>query len=232
METNLEHKVAEAYKKQDASTNYQNKDELWKRISNTRNSGLPVNGFWRIAAVLLAIFFITGAFSAILFINYNKSRIALLENKNYDLQVLVDSLQFAEKQIVTKIEYVEKEKPVYIRVEKKSTLTEAENEEIGKLKSKIILQTKQFELETKNLQIKTDSLLNEIIALNIALGNKTNSIQSEKHGQPNFIELKSEKYEMPLQQNSQTANPKMKLQLFSSPNEKTNFDMNSTIFKK
>ncbi len=87
-------------------------------------------------------------------------------------------------------------------------------------------------METKNLQIKTDSLLNEIIVLNTALSNKTNATQSEKHPQSNLIELKPEKFEMPVQQNFHPVNPKMKLQLFSNPSEKTNFDMNSTIFKK
>ncbi len=87
-------------------------------------------------------------------------------------------------------------------------------------------------METKNLQIKTDSLLKEIIVLNIALSNKTNATQSEKLPQSNLIELKPEKFEMPVQQNFHPVNPKMKLQLFSNPNEKTNFDMNSTIFKK
>ncbi|MBK6285456.1 MAG: hypothetical protein IPF54_24825 [Draconibacterium sp.] len=96
MKTNLEHKVAEAYKKRDASTSYQNRDELWNRISNTRNSKLGVHGLWRIAAVLLAVFFITGAFSSILLINYNKSRIVQLERRNYELQILVDSLQSIE----------------------------------------------------------------------------------------------------------------------------------------
>ncbi len=118
MKTNLEHKVAEAYKKKDASTSYQNRDELWNRISNTRNSKLGVHGLWRIAAVLLAVFFITGAFSSILLINYNKSRIVQLERRNYELQILVDSLQNIAKQTVTEIKYIEKEKPVYIRVEK------------------------------------------------------------------------------------------------------------------
>jgi hypothetical protein len=232
MKTNLEHKIAETFKKQDASTSYHHKDELWNRISNSRNSKFVNHGFWRIAAVLLAIFFITGAFSSILLINHNKSKIVQLERRSNELQILADSLQNIAKQTVIEIKYIEKEKPIYIQVEKEPGLTEAKSEEIEKLKNKIILQTKQFELETKNLQIKTDSLLNEIIVLNMALSNKTDAVQKGKHPQSNLVDVKPEKLEMPLQQKFQQDNPKLKLHLFSNPNEKTNFDMNSTIFKK
>ncbi len=232
METNLEHKIAEAYKKKDATTSYHQKDELWNRISNGQNSKLGIHGFWRIAAILLAVFFVAGAFSNILFLNNYKTKIVHIERKNYELQTIVDSLQNIAPQIVTEIKYIEKEKPVYIQLEKVSDLSESDSEEVGKLKNEIILQTKQFELETKILQIKTDSLLNELIVLNNVLNKKSDALQIEKHTQSNLVELKTEKYEMPLQQPAKPANPKLKIQFFPSTNEKSNFDMNTTIFKK
>lgn len=232
METNLEHKIAEAYKKIDTSTSYPHKDELWDRIYNAQKSQIGLHGFWRIAAVLLAVFFVTGAFSSILFLNNYKTKIIQIEKRNFELQTIVDSFQNITPQIVTEIKYVEKEKTVYIPVEKVSGTSGAKSEEIEKLKNEIILQSKQFELETKILQIKTDSLLNELIVLNSALNKNSDALQNEKHTQSNLIELKTEKYEMPLQKPTQPTNPKLKIQLFPSTNKKTSFDMNTTIFKK
>ena len=232
MENHLEHKIAEAYQKKDASTSYPQKRLLWNRISNEQKSKSEVNGLWRVAAVFLAVFFITGAFAGILFVKNNMNQLAQVQKSNYELRVIVDSLQNKSPQTNTEIKYIEKEVQVFVPVEKEVAANEDDKEQLLSLKQENIQLKKQFEIETGIWQNKTDSLKLEIVALNNTLMEKSNAQNNEKNPPSNVFELKTEKYEMPLQQTTPPANPKMKLQLFTDPNEKTNFDMNTTIFKK
>lgn len=232
MEKHLEHKIEEAYQKKDVSTSYPQKEELWSRISNAQKSKSAVHGFWRVVAVLLAVFFITGAFSSILFINKNMKQLVHVEKTNYELHVIVDSLQNLTPRTITEIKYIEKEVKIFVPVEKGLVTNTLEKEQIKMLTQENIQLKKQFKTESAIWQNKSDSLKQELIVLNKTIEIKSDIQKKAKTPSSDVVELKPGKYEIPLQQPTQSANPKMKLQLFSNPDEKTNFDMNSTIFKK
>jgi len=232
MEKNLEHKIAEAFQNKDASTKYPGKEELWNRISNAQNSNAGVLGFWRAAAVILAMFFIGGAFSSILFINKKTNQLVQSERLNSELQNTVDSLLSITTETITEIKYIEKEVQVFVPFEKKLDKSEFEKEKILALQNENIQLRKQSKTEAGVWQNKTDSLVRELLVLNKMLEEKNNAADEIEKAQKNVVELKPEKYEMPLQQPTQSANPKLKIQIFPNPVEKTNFDMNTSIFKK
>jgi len=232
MENHLEHKTTEAFQKKDASTSYPQKEELWRRISNAQKSKSVVNGYWRIAAVFLAVFFITGAFAGMLFVNKNMKQLAQVEKNNSELHVIIDSLQNLTPRTITEIKYIEKEVKIFVPVEKNMVTNNLEKEQIKMLTQENIQLKKQFKTESAIWQNKTDSLLQEIVALNNTLMGNGKTKNKEKTASSNVVELKPEKYEMPLQQPTQSSNPKLKIQLFSNPEEKSNFDMNSSILKK
>ena len=229
---NLEHKIAEAYQKKDGKINYPNKKELWDRISKEHQSKSVVHGFWRIAAILIAVFFITGAFAGFGLLKKNMKQLATVEKSNYELRIIVDSLQNISLRTITEIKYVKEEVKVFVPVENKVNSNKAEKEQFLALKNENIRLNKQIELETAIWKNKTDSLLQELVALNNTLKEKEKTQNKLKITSSNVVELKPEKFEMPLQQPTHSTNPKLKIQIFPNPDEKTNFDMNSSILKK
>jgi len=232
MEKNLEHKIAEAYLKKDGEINYPKKKELWDRISKEHQSKSGVHGIWRIAAILIAVFFITGAFAGFVLFKKNLKQLVTVEKSNYELHFIVDSLQNVTPWTITEISYIEKEVKVFVPVENKIISNRVEKEQFLALQNENNRLNKQFEIETAIWKNKTDSLLQEIVALNNTLMENGKTKNKEKTASSNVVELKPEKYEMPLQQPTHSANPKLKIQIFPNPNEKTNFDMNSSILKK
>ncbi len=232
MEKNLEHKIAEAYQKKDAEINYPKKKELWDRISKEHQSKSVVHGFWRIAAILIAVFFITGAFAGFVLLKKNLKQLATVEKSNYELRTIVDSLQNASPRTITEIKYITEEVKVFVPVENKINSNMVEKEQFFALKNENSRLNKQFEIETAIWKNKTDSLLQELVVLNNTLKEKEKTQNKVKNPSSNVVELKPEKYEMPLQQPTHSANPKLKIQIFPNPDEKTNFDMNSSILKK
>jgi hypothetical protein len=232
MEKNLEHKIAEAYQKKDNEIYYPKKKELWDKISKEHQSKSVVHGFWRIAAILLAVFFITGAFAGFVLLKKNLNQLATVEKSNYELRVIVDSLQNIFPRTITEIKYIKKEVKVFVPVENKINSNKVEQEQFLALKNENSRLNKQLVIETTIWKNKTDSLLQEIVALNNTLKDKEKTQNKLKNPSSNVVELKPEKFEMPLQQPTHSANPKLKIQIFQNPDEKTNFDMNSSILKK
>lgn len=232
MEKHLEHRIADEFKKMDAEANYPQKEELWNRISNARNLKKRVHGIWRIAAVLLAVFFITGAFANFQFINAKIKQLSLAEKKTNELENTVDSLLNNASHVITEIKYVEKEIKVFVPVEKELATNKSDNEQFEILKQENIQIKKQWKKEVEIWQDRTDSLRQELTALNRSTDKEENVTHKGASSATNIVELKPDKYEVPLQQTPKTENPKMKIRLFSNPGEKTNFDMNSTILKK
>lgn len=229
---NLEHKIAEAYQKKDGEINYPKKKELWDRISKEHQSKSVVHGFWRIAAILIAVFFITGAFAGFGLLKKNMKQLATVEKSNYELRIIVDSLQNITPRTITEIKYITEEVKVFVPVENKVNSNKADKEQFLALKNENIRLNKQFEIETAIWINKTDSLLQELVALNNTLKEKEKTQNKLKITSSNVVELKPDKFEMPLQQPTHSTNPKLKIQIFPNPDEKTNFDMNSSILKK
>lgn len=232
MEKSLEHKIAEAYQKKDNEINYPKKKELWDRISKEHQSKSGVHGFWRIAAILLTVFFITSVFAGFVLLKKNMKQLATVEKSNYELRIIVDSLQNAAPRTITETKYIEKEVQVFVPVENKINSNKIEKEQFLVLQNENNRLNKQLEIETAIWKNKTDSLFQELVTLNNILKEKDKTKNKEKTASSNVVELKPEKYEMPLQQPTHSANPKLKIQIFPNPVEKTNFDMNSSILKK
>lgn len=232
MEKNLEHKIAEAYQKKDNEIYYPKKKELWDKISKEHQSKSVVHGFWRIAAILLAVFFITGAFAGFVLLKKNLNQLATVEKSNCELRLIVDSLQNISPRTITEIKYIKKELKVFVPVENKINSNKVEQEQFLALKNENSRLNKQLVIEKTIWKNKTDSLLQEIVALNNTLKEKEKTQNKVKNPSTNVVELKPEKFEMPLQQPTHSANPKLKIQIFQNPDEKTDFDMNSSILKK
>lgn len=229
---NLEHKIAEVYQKKDSELSYPKKRELWDRISKEQQSKSVVHGFWRIAAILIGVFFISGAFAGFVLFKKNMKQLATVEKSNYELRIIVDSLQNNTSRTITEVKYIKEEVKVFVPVENKINSNNADKEQFLALQNENNRLNKQFEIETAVWKSKTDSLMQELVALNNSLKEKEKTQNKVKNPSSNVVELKPEKYEMPLQPPTHSANPKLKIQIFPNPDEKTNFDMNSSILKK
>ena len=230
MEKGLEHKINETYQKRDANISYPRKEELWNRldIKLTKRKGVP--SYWRVASILLAMFLITGAIAGFITITYEHDRFKLLENENDNLLRIVDSLQKTPPIVITEIEYREKEVPVYITVgrEDKSQNVEKEQNEILRLENEKLLN--QLAFEKKLFQKKMDSLQLELLTLQKI--NRDVDLKIEENANPQLIRLRSENYDTLYQRKPKTDNPKIKLQIFSNPDNRKNFDLNTTILKQ
>jgi hypothetical protein len=232
MEKNVELKVKEAFQNRDATVEYERKDELWERISNGQKLNTGVNMMWKIAAVLFAVFLITGAFAVFLSTKKLQKQLTDSEKRNFELNLIIDSLQKVTTLSGTEIKYIEKEVKVFVPVENKVMSDVIEKQQFENLKQENNLLKKQLDFEMINWQNKTDSLVRELLVLNNLLEQNTSYSEKLKNTQTNVVEIKPDKYEPPLQQKLQSSNPKLKIQLFPNSTGKTKFDMNTSIFKK
>ncbi len=231
MEKDLEHKVNTTYQKIDANTSYPRKDELWNRLDNKLNKRKGVPLYWRVAAIFLAMFLITGAIASFIGITYEHDKFKLLENENRNLLRIVDSLQNSQPAVITEIQYKEKEVPVYITFDKEDKSQNADKEQNEVLRKENEKLIKQFEFEKELFQEEIDSLQLELLALKEKNIENT-SAAKEENKNPQLIKLKSENYDTLYQRIPTTENPKIKLQIFSNPDNKKNFDLNTTILKQ
>lgn len=231
MEKNLEHKIKEAYKKKDSTVEYSRRDELWKRIEQQQNSRKGVVAFWRIAAILFAIFFITGAFAGMMIISKSQNRNDELASENIRLKNHLDSLQHIQPKVITETKIVEKEVPVYIRTDRPAKSTGEDKSIIEELRNRNNALQLQLNIENTNLRNEIDSLKYELLSLKSETQkNVKPATQTTK--EPGVIKLKSENYDTLYQKKPNTENPKIKLQLFNNPAQKEQVQMNSSIFKQ
>ncbi len=231
MEQHLEHSIKKAFQNKDANTGYPNKNEMWNRIENATGKKNSVPAFWRIAAVLLGFFMISGVFAGFILNKKNQNQKELLENTIHNLNDIVDSLNNISPKIITETKLVEKEVRVYVPAAKTEDKSVFRDYEIENLSQENILLKKQLENEREVWKAKADSFRTELLALKQNMENLRIDSEDEKQ-RTQLFELKSEKYEMPYQQKPKTENPKVKLQIFSNPSNNKHFDMNSSILKK
>lgn len=231
MEKNLEHKIKEAFQKKDSTVTYSRKDELWNRMENHRNAKKGVAAFWRIAAVLLAIFFITGAFAGIRVIFKTQHLNYELTNENIQLKYAVDSLTNIQPEVITETKIVEKEVPVYLPAKTQSNSSNEYKTRIEELNKRNSALQNQLNIANTNLRNEIDSLRNELLALKSANQNRANQVKQTKK-ESDVIKLKSENYDTLYQKKPNSENPKIKLQIFNNPAQKEQVQMNSSIFKQ
>jgi len=230
MEKNLEHKIKEAIQRKDEQVKYPSKDELWTRIVKSRNEKRGVSAFWRIAAILFALFFITGAFAGIMTISKSQNLNNELSNENIRLKHHLDSLQNIQPETITETKIVEKEVPVYIRSERQAENSDMDKIVIEELRNRNSSLQIQISNEREKFQNEIDSLKNELQALKTEIQISTATVQTNK--EPDVIELKSENYDTLYQQKPSAESPKIKLQLFNNPAQQEKIQINSSIFKQ
>lgn len=229
MEKDLEHRIKDAYQKNDENTNYPQKHELWSRIENANGKKKKVLAYWRVAAIFLAFFMVSGVFAGIILNRNNLRQRELLQNEIHNLNNTVDSLQNIPPKVIAEIEYREKEIPVFVPVENKvNNSSEIKQNEVLKLENDAL--NKQLTLEKKLFQAKIDSLHYELLVLRES---KNENVKSEKEENvdSNLFELKSENYDTLYQQKPKTGNPKIKLQLLRIQ-DNIKYDTNPTLLKK
>jgi len=229
MEMQWEHKVKEAFQKRDENFPFNNKDNLWQRISEVLNRKRVVPAFWRVAAIVLALLSIGGAFAGISHIQTQNDKLVKKENQNRGLQIYIDSLNNIKPQVITEVSVVEKEKIVYQEVEKivyrSSDTTETQNTnlelKINQLQEELLLAYQQLQLTKDSLHFALTSAEEPAIRSNMVSG----------VSRPVFS-LKTEKVKEQMYPVKTEVSPKMKLQLLKIQENNVKYDINSTLLKK
>jgi hypothetical protein len=228
MEKQLEHKIKEAFQKQDESFDYEKKDELWNRISGHVSRAKVVPAFWRVAAVILALIAFGVAFAAISISQSQSKKIVEVNYQNLKLKNIIDSLQSVNPEKIVETQYIEKEKIVYRKIEQLSDENETADIEIKSFEKEILNLNEILKNTSSELQFTRDSL--KIAFANIEKLMNRNINEPDYKG-PNF-KLKTERVKDQLQTEQMESSPKMKVQLFKIQDSNMKFDMNSTLLKK
>lgn len=224
-----EHKVKEAFHKRDENFSFNNKENLWKRISEKISREKLVPAFWRVAAVMLALLAIGVAIAGISHVRIQNDKLAKSENKNIELQNYVDSLKKSKPQVITEVRVVEKEKVVYQEVEKNINQSADSSElQVTNLQVRIDQLQEELLLTNQQLQITKDSLHYAISTAEepVLL---TNNLSGDSG--PVFS-LKTEKVKEQMYPVKTEVSPKMKLQLLKIQENNVKYDINSTLLKK
>ena len=228
MEQPLENRIAEAFHKKDSASSYKKKDELWQKIVLLLAAKKGVATFWRVAAVILALITFGGAFAAITIFENEKVKLADLEKKNRQLEIVIDSLQNVMSEKVTEIKIVEKEKIIYRDVRIPAQKNDNSSAETSILEEEIAQLTKRLNNTSSELQ-ETRASLDSALA-DLANLNKVKSKTSEEPNQD--FRLKPERLKDQMQEIKTEPSPKMKLQFLKVPNENMKYDTNSSLLKK
>jgi hypothetical protein len=228
MKLNWETKIAENFWLKDASATFDRKEQLWKQMALNLGHNNGVSSWWKAAAIILVVISIGAVAGAVYRTNSLNNTNKNLQNENYELLLLIDSLQTIKPEGFTDTITVEKKVIVYRNVlkyqERKENTpmkTMEDSNETAQLNSKIELknlQLKQVKDSLKMAKTRIEEL--ELIALKSKEENLT------------VFKLKPEKAQEQLQPAEIKANPKMKLQLLKIQNDNIKFDSNSTLLKK
>ena len=228
MEQHWEHKIAEAYKAKDAKISYENKDELWSKISGGMAHSKGVVAFWKVAAIFLALVMFGGAFAAVSILNNQNIKLAEIENQNLKLQGVVDSLMNIKPVKVIEIQVVEKEKLIYKEVVVQAKKDQTFDSDVLKMEVEIKQLNEQLLTSKKNNLLTMDSLM----FARSEIENRKNIEQNISEKKKQNFKLKPEKVKDQMQQNLMDPTPKMKIQLFKIQDNNIKYDTNSTLLKK
>ncbi|NQU52622.1 MAG: hypothetical protein HQ522_08790 [Bacteroidetes bacterium] len=228
MEQHWEHKIAEAYKAKDAKTSYENKDELWSKISGGMAHSKGVAAFWKVAAIFLALVMFSGAFAAVSILNNQNIKLAEIENQNLKLQGVVDSLMNSKPVKVIEIQVVEKERLIYKEVVVQAKKEQTFDSDVLKMEVEIKQLHEQLLISKQKNQLTIDSLM----FARLEIENRKNIEQNISEKKKQNFKLKPEKVKDQMQQNLMEPTPKMKIQLFKIQDNNIKYDTNSTLLKK
>jgi len=226
MEQQWEHKIKKAYLEKDKSASFTRKDALWGRLAVAKPKGVIL--FWKVAAVFFGILLLGGVFAATTLHNRLNEKYGILETRNKELGLLVDSLKNSHPKIITEIQIVEKEKVIIKKVEVLKFVDQKErdgittvNNENEQLKNRILQLEELLVLANDSLKwVQTEQI-------------KTPVSRDEKPEQQkaNF-KLKTEKVKDQMKTDLVQKTPELKLQFFKSKEDGVQFDVSSTLMKR
>jgi predicted RND superfamily exporter protein len=229
---NLEHNIKEAFAANDAKTKLANKGGMWNRLDNQMGRRKGVAAFWRIAAVLLGVFLLTGAFAAITYKTKQQVEIDQMEKENTSLHTTIDSLISLPAIAKTEIQIIEKEKVVY---RDRETVQQNLNSEkywekrYGKLADSsdlIFASNKKQQQEIILLTEELAQMKQEFIELEQSIKTET----KEESTAP--FELKSERVDLDVSKKPAIKNPDLKMKVFQKNFIENRNNLNKNIFKK
>ncbi len=220
MEEHMESKIAAAFQKKDQQKSFPNKEVLWHKIDSIRNQRKLVPVFWRAAAIIIAFFLFGSVVATIIIHTADVKKYKSAEIKNSFLQNQLDSITNLPPQILTEIQYVEKEKIIYRSTKISATKPNQLIEENTTLKTENNILQKKIQTITENYETKISSL-EELLTL--ANQEKTETIINTKNPskdtvikRPQFL-FKPTSVNEKLQQPIINSAPKMEVKLFKTP---------------
>ncbi len=229
---NLEHNIGEAFAAQDAKTKLADKEGMWNRLDGKMGRRRGVAALWRIAAIVLGVFFLTGAFAVFNFGAKQQATIKQMNLENASLVATVDSLLLLPLAIKTEIQIVEKEKLVYRDrpVVQQNSNTEKYWEQRYEMLSD---STELILASNKKQRQEITQLGKELIQAKQELATLEQSVMKETTNQKVApFELKSERVEVGVSKITTVNNPDMKMKVFQKNFIENRNNLNSSIFKK
>jgi len=228
---NLEHNIKEAFAAQDAKTKLADKGGMWNRLDSTMGRK-GVAAFWRVAAVLLGVFLLTGAFAAFNMGAKQHTELKNVEMQNVALIATVDSLLALPASIETKLQVIEKEKVVYR--DRPVLQQNASAEGYWKEKYKVMADSSNQILASNRTHLQKISLLEQELTLaKTKLLKLEQGLMQEKEKETTApFELKSERVEIGISKKPAVKTPEMEMKVFQKNFIENRNNLNSTIFKK
>lgn len=194
---NLEHEIKKIFAEHDNSTTLSGKDEMWNRLDNVMHKPEGVRAFWRVAAVFIGLLMVAGVFAGLSFHEKLQSEISTFQNKNAQLQSIIDSLISRPVDIQTKTEVVEKvvyrDRFLQVNPVEKSSNWEIKYAQLKDSTNRIIAHKENsYSNELQQLKIELESANEKLIAF------QNKSDETEKTAKEPF-QLKSERVELGVQ---------------------------------
>ncbi len=229
---NLEHNIKEAFAAQDAKTKLADKDGMWNRLDSQMGRRSGVAALWRVAAILLGVFLLTGAFAAFDFREKQLSTIEKMEMDNVSLVATIDSLRSLPVATKTEVQIVEKEKLIYRdrTIIQQNSNSEKDWEQsynvLADSADLILASNKKQVQEIVRLGEELVEVKQELIQLEEAL---TKEMTNEKSAP---FKLKSGHVEVGISKTPAVKNPDMKMKVFQKNFIENRNNLNKNIFKK
>lgn len=229
---NLEHNIKEAFAGQDTNTKLENKADMWNRLDSTMGRRKGVAALWRVAAILLGVFFLTGAFAALNYRAKQQIKLEKIEMENTSLQITIDSLFSLPLATKTEIKIVEKEKLVYR--DRPIVQQKADSEKYWEKRYEELADSTELLLANNIKQAREIEQLNEVLAQTKQEFTHREQDLKKKTENENTapFELKSERVEVGISKTPVAKNPDLKMKVFEKNFIENRNNLNSTIFKK
>ncbi len=228
---NLEHKIKEAFAKNDAQTSFPGKDAMWNRMDETMHRSKGVAAWWRVAAVFIGLFLVAGVYAGLNYHSKQQVRFEGLQSENAELRHTIDSLlaipiqRAVDTKIVEKVVYRER----VISAKKTNADLRWQKKYMQLKDSTQILLTNQktaFQQEIEQREAELTKIKDELVVLQ---SQSQSQKQQKKKNEP--FQLKSERVELGTQNSSAPRNPDIELKIFPGNFTENKNDLNKLLLK-